>query len=244
MRRGFTLTELLVVIALIVIMSGLSAPAIHAYLLNREQTLAVRVFSGAVSNAQALARANFTTTAVRVERAFAADDSGRMLRNPAGRPYWLDHQKIRILAVGMHQPQKPVAGEELVFRRLLDVPAVDLPSSAWLAPDNALSLLASGNTTYQPSATGAAAIDTLDTFYLVFNRQGALVRLPASRLVYLDESQDNAFIEHPQPSQMGAITYNRGRFEKSGRDATWLEKGVPLYVNQQTGSVIGANPSR
>ena len=244
MRRGFTLTELVVVISLIVIMSGLSAPAIQSYLASREQTQAIGVFSGAITNAQALARANFTTTAIRVERAFQTDDAGRMLKDVSGRPRWLDHQRVQILAVGLRQLQRPVAGEELVFRRLLDVPAVELPASAWLAPDNALALLASAGTTYQPAATGATVIDTLDTFYLVFNRQGTLARLPASRLVYLDESQNNALIEHPQPSCTGAIAYNHSRFEKSGRDPRWLKTGLALYVDQRTGSVIGAESAR
>jgi hypothetical protein len=87
-------------------------------------------------------------------------------------------------------------------------------------------------------------IDTLDTFYLTFTRQGELTRLPAGRLVYLDESQNNALVGHPHPPCSGAIVYNRERFVKRNRDAQVLRAGIPLYVDRGTGSTIRGELAR
>lgn len=244
MRRAFTLTELLVVLAIIVVMSSLSAPAIYQYMLERQRAAAVQTFSAAVANAQVLAQANFTTVAVRVERAFRTDDAGRMLKDATGRPTWLDHQQIRTLAVGLRQSGRPVAREENAFRQLAGTGTAHLPPAAWLAPDDGLSLLAGGDTAWQPPTSGIAAIDLLDTFYIAFDRRGERVRLPADRLVYLDETQNDAFVGFPRPSNLGAIAYNRERFEKSSRDPYWLKMGVPLYVDRRTGSTIRGELSR
>ena len=244
MRRGFTLVELLVVISLIILLSTLSVPAVHTYLASRQNAVAIQAFSRTVTNAQVLARANFTTTAVRVERAFRTDEAGRMVKDAAGQPIWLDHQQMRILAVGLRQTRDPIPKEELAFRQLQDMGTASLPDTAWLAPDDGLTRLATGNTVWQPPIADVAAIDTLDTFYIVFNRRGELTRLPANRLVYLDETQDNAFVGYPRPSSAGAITYNREQFEKSGRDPHWIQLGISLYVDQRTGSVIGGEQPR
>jgi len=244
MRQAFTLTELIVVIAIIVVMSALSVPAVHNYLLERQSATAVQTLSGTLVNTQAMAQANFTTTAARVERAFKTDDAGRMIKDASGNPIWLDHQRIRILGFGLRQVRNPIPGEERAFRQFADVRPSELPSAAWLAPDDALSLLSGGNTTWRPPPSGLAAIDTLDTFYIAFNRRGELIRLPADRLVYLDETQNNAFVGFPRPSRLGAIAYNRERFEKSGRDPYWLRMGFPLYVDQRMGSIVKGEVGR
>jgi hypothetical protein len=238
MRQAFTLVELIVVMGIIIVLSSLSIPAVHNYLLERQSATAIQTLGGTLLNAQALAQANFTTTAVRVERAFKTDDAGRMIKDASGNPIWLDHQRIRILGVGLRQAGRPIAGEERAFRQFADMRPSDLPPAAWLAPDDALSLLATGNTAWQPPTAGVAAIDMLDTFYIAFNRRGELVRLPAERLVYLDETQNNAFVGFPRPSRLGAIAYNHQRFEKSGGDAHWLQVGIPLYVDQRMGAIV------
>jgi type II secretory pathway pseudopilin PulG len=238
MRRAFTLVELVVVIGIIILMSTMAVPALHNLLLQQQMSSVVQTFGGAVASARATAQSNFTTAAIRVERAFATDDAGEMIKDADGNPRWLNYQRIRTVVLGVRQPQNPIPGEEFAFRQTADKAMTSLPSLVWLAPNYGVALAASGDTSWQPPTAGAAPIDTLDTFYIAFNRRGELMNLPSSRLVYLDETQNRLRIGHPTTSATGAIVYNHDRFQAAGRDPAELRKGLPLYIDRYSGEVL------
>jgi len=239
MVRAFTLIELMVVTAIILIVSAIAVPSIASLMSIYEQQKAVASFESLLATAQATARSHFTPVALRIERAFKTDERGRMVLGPAGKPIWLDHQQIRLLVFAGRRPQFGSLAEQLSFRQLPDTNPTQLTPSFWLAPDYARSSGFDPTVPWQPTIDpDTQPINTLDTFYLVWNRQGELFQLPARRIVYLDATQDFALIDHPYPSALSVIGYERDAYEHSNGNLAVLETGLPLYVNRYIGSLV------
>lgn len=238
MKRAFTLVELMAVATIILLISSLAAPAIRSLLLSYQQTRAIGTFSSSLTTIQATARTQFTTAAMRVERAFEVDDQGRMIKDIAGNPQWLAHQHIRLLVFGTRREGFEIPGEELSFRQLADTSPIALPTLVWLAPGYALSPAFEVGAFRQPRDPESVPINTLDTFHIAFNRRGELIRLPPDKIVYLDETQGNVFLNQPHPSARAAIAYDRQAFAQHDSDLDYLKTGLPLYVDRYTGAAI------
>ena len=157
MQRAFTLAELLVALSVIVIASSIAAPAIHSLHLHAQRAAAVQTFGAAVAASRATAHGYFTTTALRIERAFETDHHGQMVTDSQGNPRWLNHQQIRRLACGTRKACRPVTGEEYAFRQMAGTGVRKLPRLIWLAPGEALSWPSKGPSPWEPSTPGAAA---------------------------------------------------------------------------------------
>ena len=238
MKRAFTLVELIAVATIIVLASSLAAPAIRSVFLSYQQIKAIGTFSSSLTATQSAAQAHFTTAAMRVERAFEVDDRGRMIKDVAGNPQWLAHQHIRLLVFGTRRDGFEIPGEELSFRQLGGTSPTALPSLVWLAPGYALSPAFETEAFGQPYDPESVPVNPLDTFHIVFDRRGELVQLPAGKIVYLDETQGNAFLNQPHPSARAVIAYDRRGFEQHDSDLGYLKTGLPLYVNRYTGCTI------
>jgi len=238
MRRGFTLIELMVVVAIIVIVTALAVPDIASLLTTYEKQKTVTTFESLLATAQATARSHFTLAALRIERAFKTDEYGRMVLGPGGELIWLDYQQIRLLVFAGQRVQFGSAAEQVSFRPLANSKPAALPPSFWLAPAYARETGFDTTLQWQPSDPDTQPINTLDTFYLVWNRQGELIRLPADRIIYLDAAQDHALVDHPYPSTLSVIGYDRLAYEQSNKDLAVLDQGLPLYVNRYTAMLI------
>lgn len=238
MKRAFTLIELMVVVAIIVIVSALAVPSINSLMSTYERQKAVASFESLLASAQATARGHFTTVALRIERAFETDEYGRMVLGAGGEPIWLDYQQVRILVFAGWRAQFGSPGEQMSFRQLTNSKPTALPGSFWLAPDYARSAKFNPTLQWQPTDPDVQPINTLDTFYLVWNRQGELIRLPAARIVYLDATQEHALVDHPYSSARSAIGYDRLAYEQSNGNLAILEQGLPLYVNRHSAMLV------
>ena len=242
MRRAFTLVELVVVLIIIALASLLAAPAIRSLIFSSQQARAVKTFGSLLITTQSAARSHFTRAALRVERGFEVDGQGQMIKDGLGNPRWLDRQQMRVLVFGHRRAESGIPGEERSFRQLAHTGPTALPNSVWLAPDYALSPEFERKDLWQPSGTGTVPVNTLETFYVVFDRQGKLVRLPPDKTVYLDETQGNALAGHPCSSARAAIAYDRRSLDPQGDDLQVLANGVPLYINRYSGCAISSGP--
>ena len=238
MKRAFTLIELMVVTAIIVLVSTLAVPSVASLMSSYEKQKAIASLTSLLATAQATARSHFTPVALRIERAFEADERGRMVIGPGGEPKWLDYQQIRLLVFAGGREQFGSSGAQVSFRQLADSKPVALPASFWLAPDYARSASFSPMLQWQSANPDAQPVNTLETFYLVWNRQGELIRLPADRIVYLDATQDHALVDHPYPSARAVIGYERRAYEQSNGDLGILDRGSPLYINRHTALLV------
>lgn len=238
MQRAFTLAELVVLLVVMVIALTIAVPGLYQLQLQAQRGAVTRMVSGLMTTAQAEAKGNFTTTAVRVERAFRTDSEGRMLTNADGTAQWRDHQQIRLLATGRRDVFGELIGGRLAFKQLANRGVVELPRQVWLAPDHALSGQTYKSTSWPPSGKGRVAFDPLDTFHVVFGRDGELVRVPAGLMQYLDQSQGNQIVGHPWPSATSLLLYDRREFEQTGGDLACLQRALPLHINRYTAEVI------
>lgn len=238
MKRAFTLIELMVVVAIIVVVSALAVPSIASLMSTYEKQKGVASFETLLATAQATARSHFTSVALRVERAFETDEYGRMVLGADDQPIWLDYQQVRLLVFAGMRPQFGHFAEQMSFRQLTNSRPTAMPVSFWLAPDYARSSSFNPTLEWQPSDTNTKPINTLDTFYIVWNRHGELVRLPASRMLYLDAAQDHALVDHPYSSALSVIGYDRFAFEQSGGNLDILDEGLPLYINRHNAMLI------
>jgi len=238
MKRAFTLVELMVVTAIVVLVSTLAVPSIGSLMSTYEKQKAIASLTGLIATAQATAKSQFTLVALRIERAFEADEHGRMVLGPGGEPNWLDYQQVRLLVFASGREQFGKSGAQISFRQLADSKPIALPASFWLAPDYARSEEFDPTLQWQPADPDTQPINTLDTFYLVWNRKGELIRLPADRIVYLDATQGHALVDHPYPSARAVIGYDRRAYEQSDGDLSILDQGSPLYINHQIASLV------
>jgi len=238
MKRAFTLIELMVVTAIVVLVSTIAVPSVNSLVFTYEKQKAVASFESLLATAQATARSCFTPVALRVERAFETDEQGRMVIGPGGEPKWLNYQQIRLLIFASGREQFGSFGAQGSFRQLADSKPTALSASFWLAPDYARSADFDPMLQWQPADPDTHSINTLETFYLVWNRRSELIRLPASRIIYLDATQDHALVDHPYPSARSVIGYERRAYEQGNGDLGILDRGSPLYVNRHTALLV------
>jgi hypothetical protein len=206
----------MVVVGIIVLLVSVTLPAVGPMMASSKEAQVFNTLGSLLVNAQATTSQTGTCVALRVERAFKADDRGFML-DAAGRsrllgpaPYdtthpvvWLDHQQVRFVTLGSDNQQ--------VLSQLKDTKVYDLPNTVWIAPDYSLATgwptslglpnwaaltatagnFAESNVQCTPlyNSVPYATFNRLETFYIVFNPSGNLVQYPAGNIVYADASQ-------------------------------------------------------
>ncbi len=206
--RAFTLIELMVVVAIIILLVGIAVPAVGPALNTSQQAQAIQQLTGAITIAQARAMSQ-GGYALRVERAFktniagfmvdangepclAYDKNGELVSNsafdPSAAPVWLDYQQIRYVRPSRVNP---------CYEPTID-DVIKLPPSVWLAPDYATSTGFDVNY-YNSSKTGLWSSTTpprssqrfnpFETFCIVFDQSGQVTELRAYNLVQSDKYQ-------------------------------------------------------
>jgi len=241
LRPAFTLVELMVVAAIIVLLVTLSVPAIGPMLKANQTAQAINMLNGLLTTAQTAAEANATPVAIRIERAFAVNGQGIMVdaqNRPTSNaafsgPVWLDHQQARYVIYEATPPPNN-ATKEGFFEQMGGTTPVALPKGAWLAPDYAAVddpsvfdpldytrpyLPTRGQDDQGKLFPQGVSFNVFETFYVVFDQTGAITRFPTNRLIYSDETQPDAssptqypYPDHPYPSARGLLVYDRNEF--------------------------------
>ncbi len=172
-RRAFTLTELLVVLAILGIVATLAVPAVGPMFASNQTASAVSTIGSLLVTAQTTARAYGTPAGLRIERALKVDSRGYMVERMSNKPAFeqgvkaafelndfiplpLDHQQVRLVAFAPGRPGTPVS-------QAFEVPVgsfdpVALPKDIWVAPGESLtrspSQLTEGALRYRPYYPG------------------------------------------------------------------------------------------
>jgi len=229
-----------------------------------QEARTVNMLGGLLINARATAVELRTSVALRIEPAFTTNDLGLML-DAAGRtpldfgfaqPVWRNHQQVRLLAQSVTRNN--------VFTQIRDSTLQELPAGIWLAPGYVLNSDwppapfvpgnledANGITLAPFGSPPTAAINRLETFYIVFNPAGHLVHYPAANLVYADQTQQRLVggapvaprIAHPDPSARAVLLYDRAEWDgippTDGHERTsFLAKARPININRITGDIV------
>lgn len=243
--RGFTLIELIVVVAIIVILVAIAVPAVGPAMSVNQQTQAIQTLTNAIVLAQTRAE-NRGGCAIRIERAFKTDSRGYMVDakgqtrdnahsglgtfDPNTAPVWLDYQQIRFL-----NPPK----DGRYYQPALEEP-VKLPKNIWVAPDYALdknnfdwaAFFIFQNWKVPSSVVGSTVASTkvnpFHTFCIVFDQRGNVVEFRNSVLndsfFFLDTTQPDKNYISPQVSHLynsarGVIVYDHNKFENLGTNS-------------------------
>jgi hypothetical protein len=137
---------------------------------------------------------------------------------------------------------QPLPGKAMVqayvFRPLPDSKLQSLPGGMWLAPEYALKASVDANVLVPPGHSVAAPVNPLDTFWIVFNSKGEVVRLPAEAISYIDPAQGDTVLTSVSDSVTSLVTYDRDKWSSSDDQTGILRRGLPLYISRFTGEVI------
>jgi hypothetical protein len=231
-----------VVAAILVLVAAMALPAVRSIMVQTQRASAVQKLEGLLVETRAVARSRMTTAILRVERAFETDDNGQMLKDLQGNALWKDHQQARILITGYRRADYPRPGVEHVLQVVPGTGTTELPRWIWLAPGDAMWAGSKTVTQFVPTAKSASAIDTLDTFYVAFDRNGQLIRMPPDQLVYMDPTQGNVLVDHPSESVRSVMVYNRELFESPQQGIAAIHEGRPLYVGRYGGALVHGRP--
>lgn len=239
MRRGLTLIELLVVMVIVVLVAAIALPAVRPMVLQSQMSAATQKLDVLLTHAQTTAQANFTTAGLRFERAYETDADGLLIKGPNGGPIWKDYQQAR-LVVFSSGGDYPLTLNQFAFRDLPDSSITRLPSLVRMAPD--YTLAPAFNAELAQVTTESDMADTLETFYVLFDRTGALKRVPAGSIRYYHAAQGGVFEDHSYASATGVVLYPHELIDPTAGDFDALADGVPLYVNRFTGALVKGNP--
>lgn len=262
-RRAFTLVELMVVAAIIILIVSIATPAIGPMLASNEKSSAISTLKGVLAAAQTAAAVKGTSVGVRIERAYRTNTDGFMI-DSQGRtvldagfsgPVWLDHQQARILDFSTTKQYS------FIFEPGSKV--YELPAGAWVAPADYLRTDAAHNynmseagLTFNPPSTPAVVpYNVFETFYVVFNAAGEISVFPYDWNWYSDRSQpildsnnnlQPRYVPYMQNrnSALSLIVYNRKDYESidprdgDARRAFLINRAEPVFINRVTGAII------
>lgn len=254
----------MVVVGVIIVVVSLTLPAMERMIASSREAMTINTLGGLLTNAQGTAIQLRTSVALRFEPAFRTNDLGLMV-DAAGRtpldpgftqPVWRDHQQVRLLAQSLTRSH--------VFTQVRDSTIQKLPAGFWLAPGYALdsdwppapfipgNLEESNGIAMRPlGAPATAAINRLESFYIVFSAAGHLVRYPAASLVYADPSQQHLvgsapvapWITHPDASARALLLYDRTEWDAipstNGLERkSFLSNARAININRITGDIV------
>lgn len=137
--RGFTIVELIVVVAIVALVLGIGLPAFNAMSASSRMAKARQLVTGTLARANAIALSDRTHTAVRfMPSAWELDDSVNAATSASNR----NTQSLatyRYVTSAQGNPSN--VGEVMFaerFERIKDGPAAVLPTDVWAAPAEAL----------------------------------------------------------------------------------------------------------
>lgn len=262
-RGGFTLIELVVVIGIIILLIGITAPAVGPAMASNYRMQTVNALNSSLVTAQTYALSSTTDVALRIERATELNNYGRMIKPDGTNPRFRDFQQIRFVLFN-----KAATLSKPAFIYIKDSKITALPSAIWLAPTNFYTNdgdssndfgpggffpLQKGTTYLDPHNNGAASYCPFDTFYIVFSSNGLLKTWPLSPidtkpLLYADETQQvendhPPMLRHPQDSASGVLMYERKKLENAPNTPAGLfdflrREAQALYINRFLGSLV------
>lgn len=248
MKRAFTLIELMVVIAIIIIIIAVAGIFIPGLLRSSEQSQTIKSIEMAVTTSQANSETYRSSCGLRIERAYKTDLDGFMIKNN-GIPVWQDYQQIKFVAFGIKQSSSPFFGyfgsqvsippfgdnldETKTYRKLKNSPTIKLPKNFWVGNQSL-------DKPWQPSNPEAVPIIPFETCYVIFNYKGEITSVK-NWLYYLDETQPYGdkypIVEHPDVSSKSLIVYDRIKYNA---DKNEINNGIPLHINRNGFIVKGA----
>ncbi len=268
---GFTLVELLVVIAIIAIVAALAAPSIGPLMRSNQLTEAVNTLNGLMTSAQTAAEANVTPVALRIERAYEmvtavvpgdpdAVKYSQMRKTGTGEARWLPYQQARLCLYATKRPDAASSDEAVAFRQIPGSKITQLPENAWLAPLNAIQsssnfgALTSNDLWYQPndittaptysqySSTLVSRFNRLDTFYIVFSRTGGVSTMNVTPGVAAAAKATHYwYLDETQPYWDGTLNKVLSRFIDHPDDSA---RGVIIYDRKEFESLADDDATR
>jgi len=260
-QSGLTLTEMLVVIASLVLLAYLGLPAVNTFLKSFQSPGSTKaMISAALASARAIAAKEQRYAGIRFQKAY----------NP-GDPDQLKASQYMIFIV--HDPDPAPYGTDLAngFRTVEGLKPIKLPDAIGVMDSALIRENISGDPTWEPS--GLPELNDLTTFSIVFSPSGRLV-IHAVRIRNRDgvyqpanptESGDDIFnseenisnhntgmfVQDDYPVVLGLkeelgrnnfVIYDRKLFreayEKSQGYSDCLVRLVPIYINPYTGAMI------
>jgi prepilin-type N-terminal cleavage/methylation domain-containing protein len=240
MRKAFTLVELLVALTIIAIVLAAVGPAIDGLLTNAQRNSVVQRLENMVGLAQSTARLLGTDVAIRVERGYQVDTDGLMVKDTLGAAEYEGYQQLRLVARGPRDGMANSIAALRAFHPVEGAGVVTLPQSYRVAPDYVLEASFdpdAANQLWQPSDGDAAPFNRIDTFYIVFNHRGELVRRTANELIYGDPTQPGVYVDHPDPSARSVVLYDSYLRDTTFLDIAELADESAVHINRYLGEV-------